>query len=125
MEIGWIISLQLFPIFLETGIQIWNGITVSQMPFFAKTGEWSFDTMEMLRLQQENFNLTEKIWRSTKDFCYEIQEPECNDINITLPNIYVKFGTPKHILFVDSVLLLNSYGKTSFTSSDIDYLMPN
>ena len=55
------VSIQLFPIFLDTGIQIWNGITMSQMPAFVKNGEWNSDTMELLRLQQDNFNLTEKI----------------------------------------------------------------
>ena len=86
MGIAWIISLQLFPLFLETGIQIWNGITVSQMPAFAKNGEWNFDMMDMLQLQQENFNLTEKILRATRDFCNETQGYD--DIcNTTIPNV--------------------------------------
>ena len=65
MGIIWIISIQLFPLFLDVRIQIWNGITISQMPAFVKNGEWNFDTMELLRLQQDNFNLTEKIGRAT------------------------------------------------------------
>ena len=58
MGIVWTISFQLVPIFLDTGIQIWNGITINQMPAFVKNEEWNFDAMEMIHLQQENFNLT-------------------------------------------------------------------
>ena len=48
MGIVWLISFQLVPIFLDTEIQIWNGITISQMPAFVKNGEWNFDAVEMI-----------------------------------------------------------------------------
>ena len=82
---------------------------MSQMPAFVKNGEWNSDTMELLRLQQDNFNLTEKIDRATNDYCTEMYGRVCNN---NVNNEYLQYG----------LTLLNSNGNTSFTSSDIDYL---
>ena len=57
------------------------------MQAFVKNGEWNFDTMEMIRLQQENFNLTEKIIRASNNYCKEIFGSECIDVHSISANI--------------------------------------
>ena len=58
LGIIWTISIHFLPILVDTGIQIWNGVTINQMPAFVKNGEWNFVEIETLRLQKENLNLT-------------------------------------------------------------------
>jgi hypothetical protein len=78
MGIIMMISIQLFPKFLDTGIQIWNGITMSQMPAFVKNREWNFDALELLHY---NFNLIDKITRGIAYFNEnEMYEGECNKL---------------------------------------------